>query len=66
MNNYSNPTPTLCTNSRAKTDVISANHYHSLHAQHYATMDVCSQAHMSETADNIFNRTDKLKAFAKK
>ena len=28
-------------------------------------MDLCSQAHMSEDADNILSRMDKLRAFAK-
>jgi K+-transporting ATPase c subunit len=34
-------------------------------AEHYITMDLCSQAHMSEDADNILSRMDKLRAFAK-
>lgn len=37
----------------------------SLCAEHYASMDLCSQAQMSEDADNILSRMDKLRAFAK-
>ncbi|WP_339723644.1 hypothetical protein [uncultured Paraglaciecola sp.] len=37
----------------------------SLSAEHYASMDLCSQAQMSEDADNILSRMDKLRAFAK-
>ena len=34
-------------------------------AEHYANMDLCSQAQMSEGADNILSRMDKLRVFAK-
>ena len=36
-----------------------------LYAEHYTTMDLCSQAQMSEGADNILNRMDKLRVFAR-
>ena len=41
------------------------NHNNSLHGESYTTMDLCSQAQMSEDADNILNRMDKLRAFAR-
>lgn len=37
----------------------------SLCAEHYASMDLCSQAQLSDEADNILSRMDKLRAFAK-
>jgi len=55
MNNYSN------TNSGTN----SINHNNTQHAEHYSTMDLCSQAQMSEDADNILSRMNKLRAFAK-
>ena len=36
----------------------------SQHLEYYANMDLCSQAQMSEEADNILSRMDKLRAFA--
>lgn len=36
----------------------------SLYAEHYASMDLCSQAQLTEDADNILSRMDKLRAFA--
>ena len=75
MNNYSNTT--LCTKSRAKSVVNgvvngvansvvnSVNHNHPLCPKHYASMDLCSQAQISENADNILNRMNKLRAFAR-
>lgn len=36
----------------------------SLCAEHYASMDLCSQAQLSDD-DNILSRMDKLRAFAK-
>jgi len=51
--------------SDAKSDANSINYNHSLQAEHYAIMDLCSQAQMSENADNILNRMDKLRAFAR-
>lgn len=36
----------------------------SQHVEYYANMDLCSQAQMSEEADNILSRMDKLRAFA--
>lgn len=37
----------------------------SLCAEHYANMDLCSQAQMSEDPDNILTRMNKLRAYAK-
>jgi hypothetical protein len=51
--------------SDAKSDANSVNYNHSRQAEHYATIDMCRQAHMSENADNILNRMDKLRAFAR-
>jgi hypothetical protein len=67
MNSYSNTT--LCTKSRAKSVVNgvvnSVNHNHPVDPEHYASMDLCSQAQISENADNILNRMNKLRAFAR-
>lgn len=41
------------------------NHHTMLHGEHYATMDLCSQAQMSDDDNNILNRMDKLRAFAR-
>jgi predicted membrane-bound mannosyltransferase len=46
-------------------DVNSVNYNQRLYTEHYSTMDLCSQAQMSENADNILNRMDKLRAFAR-
>jgi hypothetical protein len=43
----------------------SVNPTNPLHYEHYINMDLCSQAQMSEDADNILNRMDKLRAFAR-
>jgi hypothetical protein len=51
----------LGVNNRAN----SVNHYNTSHGEHYATMDLCTQAQMSEDADNILSRMDKLRAFAR-
>jgi len=53
MNNHLN---TIC-------EAHKDNHS-SLCAEHYASMDLCSQAQMSEDADNILSRMDKLRVFA--
>ena len=37
----------------------------SLCAEHYASMDLCTQAQMYDESDNILSRMDKLRAFAK-
>jgi hypothetical protein len=42
----------------------SANLNNNLHGEHYTTMDLCSQAQMSDEADNILNRMHKLRVFA--
>jgi hypothetical protein len=63
MNSYSNTT--LCTNTGAKSDVNSVNHNHPLYPKHYARMNMCNQAQISENADNILNRMNKLRAFAR-
>jgi hypothetical protein len=55
MNNYSN---TNCA-------VNNINHNNTLHAEHYTSMDLCSQAQMSDEADNILSRMNKLRAFAR-
>ena len=36
-----------------------------LNAEHYNSMDLCSQAQMSEGTDNILSRMDSLRAFAR-
>lgn len=53
MNNHLN---TICEAHRVS--------HSSVCAEHYASMDLCSQAHMSEDTDNILSRMDKLRAFA--
>jgi hypothetical protein len=71
MNSYSNTT--ICTKSSTnsstdsctKNGANSVNHAFSIHGEHYATMDLCSQAQISENADSILNRMDKLRAFAR-
>ena len=45
-----------------------ANSVHRTNSQHvefYAGMDLCSQAQMSEEADTILSRMEKLRVFAK-
>jgi hypothetical protein len=54
MNNYSY---TSCAAN-------SVNHNNTLYAERYTTMDLCSQAQMSEDADNILSRMDKLRTYA--
>lgn len=67
MISYSNTT--LCIKSGAKSGANSVansvNHNHPLCPKHYASMDLCSQAQISENADNILNRMNKLRAFAR-
>ena len=67
MISYSNTT--LCIKSGAKSGANSVansvNHNHPLCPKHYASMDLCSQAQISEDADNILNRMNKLRAFAR-
>jgi hypothetical protein len=36
-----------------------------LHSEYYFTMDLCSQAQMSEDADNILSRMDRLRVLAR-
>jgi hypothetical protein len=50
--------------SNTKNNANSVNHNNTFYAAHYTTMDLCSQAQMSENADNILSRMDKLRAFA--
>ncbi|MFQ3190111.1 MAG: hypothetical protein ACI936_001241 [Paraglaciecola sp.] len=50
--------------SSAKRNENSVNHNNTSYAEHYTTMDLCSQAQMSENADNILSRMNKLRAFA--
>lgn len=59
MNSYSN------LNSFVNSGASSVNYNNTLQAEHYGTMDLCSQAQMSENSDNILSRMDKLRAFAK-
>jgi len=54
MNNHFN---TIC--------VAHKVNHSSLCAEHYASMDLCSQAQMSDEADNILSRMNKLRAFAR-
>jgi len=63
MISYSNTT--LCIKSGANSVVNSVNHNHPLCPKHFASMDLCSQAQISENADNILNRMNKLRAFAR-
>ena len=67
MNSYSNTI--LCTKSRANSVVNgvvnSVNHNHPVDPEYYVSMDLCSQAQISENADNILNRMNKLRAFAR-
>jgi hypothetical protein len=66
MHNYSNLNSYL--NSSVNSDVIntanSVNLKNNLQGEHYTTMDLCSQAQMSDEADNILNRMHKLRVFA--
>ncbi|MFT6992153.1 MAG: hypothetical protein ACJASL_004151 [Paraglaciecola sp.] len=66
MNNYSNLNSYI--NCGVNSDVMnganSANLNNNLHVEHYTTMDLCSQAQMSDEADNILNRMHKLRVFA--
>lgn len=75
MNSFSNTANTANTantnssarsgiKSNTKNNANSVGHYNTFHAEHYTTMDLCSQAQMSENADNILSRMDKLRAFA--
>ncbi|MFT5923304.1 MAG: hypothetical protein ACI9LE_000283 [Paraglaciecola sp.] len=52
-------------NGGAKRSANTVYHNNTLHAEHYTTMDLCSQAQMSDSADNILNRMDKLRAIAR-
>jgi hypothetical protein len=67
MSNYSNINFGVynVVNGAAKRSVNSVYNNNSLHAEHYTTMDLCSQAQISDSADNILNRMDKLRAFAR-
>ena len=44
-------------------DYVNQNNH--LIAEHYVSMDLCSQAQMSKDANNILNRMHKLRVFAK-
>ncbi|WP_299074062.1 hypothetical protein [uncultured Paraglaciecola sp.] len=52
-------------NSSVDYDLSSGNHNTGLAAEHYTTMDLCSQAQMFEDSDNILSRMNKLRIFAK-
>ncbi|MFT4746752.1 MAG: hypothetical protein ACI8XG_000825 [Congregibacter sp.] len=62
-NNEFNSTNTQLSNRT--NNAVNRLYNDTLLAEHYITMDLCSQAHMSEDADNILSRMDKLRAFAK-
>lgn len=51
--------------SKPAKSVNPTNPLHYEHYEHYSNIDLCSQAQMSEDADNILNRMDKLRAFAR-
>jgi hypothetical protein len=51
-----------CVIKRSVTSVYNNN---SPHAEYYTKMDLCSQAQMSDSEDNILNRMDKLRAIAR-
>lgn len=67
MNSYSNIS--CGTNTRVTHGAVSGvnivDHNTAMHGEHYATMDLCSQAKMSDDDNNILNRMDKLRAFAR-
>ena len=63
MNSYSNFNSDI--NSGQNSGANNINHNNTLNAEHYTTMDLCSQAQMSEDADNILSRMDKLRVYAK-
>jgi len=67
MISYSNTTLFIKSGAKsgANSVVNSVNHNHPLCPKHYASMDLCSQAQISEDADNILNRMNKLRAFAR-
>ena len=52
-------------NNRINNQKDRIDYNNTLNAEHYCTMDLCSQAQMSEDADNILSRMDKLRAFAR-
>jgi hypothetical protein len=57
MNSYSNSNSNSCAKR--------VNQNHTLHDKYYSSMDLCSQAQMCEESDNILNRMDKLRSFAR-
>ena len=63
MNSYLNLNFDI--NSGVNIAANGVNHNNTLHTEHYTTMDLCSQAQMSEDADNILSRMDKLRVYAK-
>jgi hypothetical protein len=65
INNFGNSGSSSSANSCANGRINSINHNNTLHSEHYSTMDLCSQGQMSEDADNILSRMDKLRAFAR-
>jgi hypothetical protein len=52
-------------NSNSNSCAKRINQSRTLHNKYYSSMDLCSQAQMCEKSDNILNRMDKLRAFAK-
>jgi hypothetical protein len=53
------------TDSRLNKSASRIYHHNTLHAEHYTTMDLCSQAQMFESTDDILIRMNKLRIFAK-
>jgi hypothetical protein len=51
--------------SNSKSCAKRVNQNHTLHDKYYSSMDLCSQAQMREESDNIINRMDKLRSFAR-
>jgi len=65
MNSYLNLNLNFDINRGVNIAANGVNHNNTLHTEHYTTMDLCSQAQMSEDADNILSRMDKLRVYAK-
>ena len=55
----------LNSNSNSNNCAKRINQNHTLHNKYYSSMDLCSQAQMCEESDNILNRMDKLRSFAR-
>ena len=62
-NNEFNSTNTQLSNKT--NNAVNRLYNNTLRAEHYTTMDLCSQAQMFEGADDILIRMNKLRIFAK-